>query len=181
MSLEGARPLVRTDPARIEERLDRAVDQLDTTIREIRNTIFTLRPSAASDMGLQRGLVELAREYEVNAILRPVLNISRQLDREVPYAVIPDVLHVVREALSNCAKHARASHVSLDAEVIDRVLHVTVDDRGTGFDVDKVQPGHGLSNMAERAAILDADLTLESVPGEGTTLGLHVPLDRMEG
>lgn len=181
MSLEGARPLVRTDPERIEERLDRAVDQLDTTIRQIRATIFTLRPGTGTELGLQRGLIELAREYEVNAILRPVLNISSSLDREVPIELVPDVLHVVREALSNAAKHARASNVELAAEVTTRVLHVVVTDRGVGFDVDRVQPGHGLANIAERAAILDAELTLKSQPGAGTSLGLHVPLDRLAG
>lgn len=178
MSLEGVRPLVRTDPARVEERMDRAVDQLDTTIREIRNTIFTLRPSAASELGLERGLVELAREYEVNAILRPVVTIHGALDREVPADVVPDVLHIVREALSNAAKHAAATQVHLEARLGRDGLHLQVSDRGAGFDVASVTPGHGLGNMAERAAILDAELSLASTPGEGTTVALHVPLRR---
>ncbi|HUG83298.1 MAG TPA: sensor histidine kinase, partial [Euzebya sp.] len=181
MSLEGARPLVRSDPGRIEERLDRAVEQLDATIRDIRNTIFTLRPTTASELGLERGLVELAREYEVNAILRPVLTVHGPLDRQVPVEVVPDVLHIVREALSNAAKHARATQVAVEAVVEDEVLVLSVSDRGAGFVVGSVQPGHGLTNIAERAAILEADLDLSSAPGEGTTVSLRVPLRQDDG
>jgi signal transduction histidine kinase len=179
MSLEGARPLVRTDPDRIEARLDGAVGQLDSTIREIRTTIFTLRSTAVAAPGVQSGLVDLAREYEATAALRPVLQLSASLDREVPVEVVPDVLHVVREALSNAAQHARGSRVRIEAEVDDRVLVISVADDGGGFDTDRVPPGHGLSNMAERAAILDAEMSLTSTPGSGTTLTLRVPLDRM--
>lgn len=176
LSLEGARPLVRTDPDRIEERLDAAVDQLDSTIKEIRTTIFTLRPGRGPEVALQRGLVELAREYEANESFTPSVQISTSLDVLVPGELVPDVLHVVREALSNAARHSGSDSVHLQADVTDGHLVVEVRDGGRGFDPETVHPGHGLGNMAERAAILGADLSMESAPGGGTRLFLRVPL-----
>ncbi|MEO2108752.1 MAG: GAF domain-containing sensor histidine kinase [Actinomycetota bacterium] len=175
MGLEGAKALIDRDPTRLQTRIDIAVDQLDDTIREIRNTIFTLRPGSA-DLGLQRGLVDLAREYEVNEILRPVLNVSQSLDVHVEEELVPDVLHIVREALSNVAKHATATQVMLDAEIIASDLVISVRDTGGGFDADTVARGNGLENMAERAVLLGAHLGVTSTIGEGTTVTLTVPL-----
>lgn len=59
-------------------------------------------------MGLERGLTELAREHEVNAVVRPRLDVQAGIDAGVPEALVPDLLQVVREALSNVAKHAEA-------------------------------------------------------------------------
>ena len=117
MGLESARALLRTDASRVEDRLDSAVDSLDGVIRELRNYIFRLRPAEAAGMGLVRGLAELAREYEVNALGRPDLDVARDLDARVPAVLVPDLLQVVREALSNTAKHAHASRVRLAARL----------------------------------------------------------------
>ncbi len=176
MSLEGARPHVRTDPERVEERLGAAVDQLDATIKEIRTTIFTLRPGRMPEVMLKRGIVELAQEYEQSASFTPSVQFSATLDQQVPNEIVPDVLHIVREALSNAAKHARSSALQITATVDHGDLLVSVVDHGTGFDTAVMTPGHGLANMAERAAILGAHLDLVSTPGSGTTVALRVPM-----
>jgi signal transduction histidine kinase len=176
MSLEGARGLIRTDPTRLEARVDAAVDQLDATIKEIRTTIFTLRPGRAPEVALERGLVELAREYELNGAFTPSVAIGASLDQMVPSELVPDVLHVVREAFSNAARHAQAEVVHVGAEVHGDELHIEVRDQGGGFDPDRITPGHGLGNMAERAAVLGASLHIDAEPGVGTTVRLRVPL-----
>ncbi len=177
MSLEGARPAIRSDPDRIEQRLDAAVDQLDATIKEIRTTIFTLRPDRAAKLSLERGLIDLAGEYKVNAGFTPSLQVASPLDLGVPDEVIPDVLHIVREALSNAAQHAGSDTVHIHAVADPAGLTVQVHDQGAGFDTVAVTPGHGLDNMAERAAILGADLDVQSRVGEGTTVTVRVPVD----
>lgn len=176
MSLESVRPLVRQQPERTEQRLDAAVDQIDLTIKEIRTTIFTLQPGQSSEVTLERGLIELAREYELNESFTPSVQIGAPLDLLVPVELVPDVLHVVREAFSNAARHAGAENVHLGVHVTDDQLVLDVRDSGNGFDPDAITPGHGLANMAERAAILGASLTLDSTPGAGTTVRLRVPL-----
>ena len=97
-------------------------------------------------------------------------------DVHVEEELVPDVLHIVREALSNVAKHATATQVMLDAEIIAGDLVISVRDTGGGFDADTVVRGNGLENMAERAVLLGAHLGVTSTIGEGTTVTLTVPL-----
>lgn len=179
MGLEAAKALIGQDEDRLRSRIDGAVDQLDTTIREIRNTIFTLKPATPADLSLQTGLLELAKEYEGHQILTPSLNVSQSLDTHVPEGIVPDILNIVREALSNVARHARNEAVLLDARVTKGDLVLVVRDRGPGFDPATIRRGNGLDNMQERATLLNADLSIHSRPGEGTTLVLTVPLDGM--
>lgn len=148
MGLESARSLTVTDPQRVDERIDQAVDALDGVIRELRNYIFQLRPNQAATMGLSRGLAELAREHEVNALIRPHLEMRSGTDAHVPTAIIPDVLQVVREALSNAAKHAAASTLTITGQVEEQRIAIEVADDGVGFVVGEPRVGRGLDTCA---------------------------------
>lgn len=176
MGLESARTLLPDGLERVDQRLNAAVDGLDGAIRELRNYIFRLRPSEAASMGLSKGLAELAREYEVNALVRPRLRVTSGIDARVPSGLVPDLLQVVREALSNCAKHASASSVEISATVVQNRIEVVVTDDGTGFSPGGPGVGRGLENMHERASVIDGSLEVETQPGEGTTVRLQVPM-----
>ena len=177
MGLESARVLLHTHPDRAEARLDNAVDGIDGAIRELRNYIFRLRPQQAASMGLSRGLVELAREFEVNALVRPVLDVQSGIDARVPAAFVPDLLQIVRELLSNSAKHSSASEVTVTASVAGGEVLLRVTDNGVGFDVGTgAHVGRGLENVRERAEALDANLSIATEPGAGTQVELRVPV-----
>jgi signal transduction histidine kinase len=180
MGLESARHLVLSDPERADGRISDAVDGIDSAIRELRNHIFQLRPRQAAELGLSKGLAELCREHEVNALVRPDLRIASNLDLVVPAGVVPDLLQVVRESLANVAKHAEASSVVVEARIEPGIatdlLVVRVRDDGRGYAVGTPAVGRGLDNVRERAATLEADLRIESAPGDGTSVELVVPL-----
>lgn len=177
MGLESARVLLQTHPERAETRLDAAIDAIDGAIRELRNYIFQLRPQQAAAMGLSRGLVELAREFEVNALVRPRMQIQHGIDARVPEAYVPDLLQIAREVLSNCAKHASASTVRVLAHATGDVITLEVSDDGVGFDASVgPQVGRGLENVYERATALDAAVTVTSEPGAGTRVRVEAPL-----
>ena len=177
MGLESARMLLHTHPDRAGARLDNAVDGIDGAIRELRNYIFRLRPQHAAAMGLSRGLVELAREFEVNALVRPRLDVQSGIDARVPATFVPDLLQVVRELLSNSAKHAAATEVSVSARVADREILLVVADNGVGFDAGgEAHVGRGLENVRERAEALQATLSIRTEPGAGTQVELRVPV-----
>jgi signal transduction histidine kinase len=178
MGLESARSLLRRDPDRVEDRISSAVEGLDGAIRELRNYIFRLRPHEAAAMGLTRGVAELAREYEVNALVRPTLDLQSGVDARVPGVLVPDLLQVIREALSNAAKHAGATSVVIGVRAEAGAVTVSVHDDGDGFVPDTPAVGRGLDNMQERAAALGGDLEVDTMPGKGTLVQLRVPLDK---
>lgn len=180
MGLQAARALATSDPAAVAARIDGAVDALDQTIRDLRSAIFELRPADAASLGLSAGLAELAREYEVNALIRPSLVVPADLDARVPAALAPDVLAIVREALSNAAKHAMPSRLDVIAAVDGDTLEIEVADDGVGFEPGTPAVGRGLGNVAERAEALGAELSIDTGPGEGTTVHVRVPLPREE-
>ncbi len=175
MGLEAARGLIRVDPDRADDRIDATVESIDGAIRELRNFIFQLRPEHAASMGFTRGLTELAREYEVNALVRPVLEVPSNVDARLPAQLVPDLLAVVREALSNVAKHARATEVRIVLDLGDTMVLDIADD-GVGFTPDTLKVGRGLENIRERADALSASLDISSAPGEGTRLRLSKPM-----
>jgi signal transduction histidine kinase len=177
MSLESARALITADPVRADDRVSSAVDGIDDAIRELRNHIFQLRPHQSALMGLSRGLTELAREHEVNALVRPQLAVSSAVDATVPGSVVPDLLQVVREALSNVAKHAHARSVELRCELHGTDVLLEVRDDGRGYEPDAARVGHGLDNIAERANAIGATFVIDSAPGHGTLVRLTVPLE----
>lgn len=181
MSLESTRSMAETAPDRVADRLDSAVDAIDGAIRQLRNTIFRLRASDAASLGLRRGIVELAREHEVNALQRPQLQLPVDLDARVPDALVPDLLQVVREALSNVARHAEASSVRIDATIQQRQLELSVADDGRGFEAQGTSGGHGLQNMRERAELHGGVAEVDAAPEEGTTLRVRIPLDGTDG
>ncbi|WP_079126544.1 sensor histidine kinase [Streptomyces sp. ERV7] len=91
-----------------------------------------------------------------------------------------ELLLVVREALRNSFRHARADHITVALRFTRRSAHATVIDDGIGFDTERLLfPGHrcpGLRSMADRTDGLGGRLTVESVPGNGTRIDVHLPL-----
>jgi signal transduction histidine kinase len=162
-----------TERPELTERIAGAVDDIDATIKDIRRTIFELStPARSSDLRSQLA--------DVIDAATPALGFAAQLvtdgpvDSLIPDAVRPHLLAVVRETLSNAARHAQASAVAVRLEVTDDVV-LTVTDDGTGF----VDTGRrsGLRNMADRAESLGGTFEVRpSGPGGGTVAVWRVPV-----
>src|SRR5690606_4071212 len=114
---------VRPDVA---ERINTAVDEIDATIRDIRGAIFELRSPAPADLRTQ--IRDLVDEMADNLGFRPRLRLDGPVDSAVTDALRPDLLAVLREALSNVVKHARASAVDVAVTASAGTLSVTVTD-----------------------------------------------------
>lgn len=174
LGLQGSLFLVEREEAR--ERITEAVTALDETIQEIRNTIFELSsPAGGSQQLLRARTIELADEMSEALGFVPRLRLEGPVDTAVPERLIPHVMAVVREALSNTARHADASQVEVRLEVAGDRLTVTVTDDGIGLD-NRTRTS-GLGNMAERARLFGGELELGPGPGgRGTRLSWQVPL-----
>ncbi|MEU3166411.1 GAF domain-containing sensor histidine kinase [Streptosporangium sp. NPDC006930] len=157
------------------ERLQHGINELDETIRQIRSTIFALQtPRDADEPSLRARIVELVEGARGHLGFMPGLRMEGQLDHKVPAPVAEHLLAVLREALSNIVRHAKASKADVFAEAADDRLTLTVTDNGVGL------PGEGkrsgLRNMRERATALGGSFEVDSSPREGTRLTWHVPL-----
>jgi signal transduction histidine kinase len=177
LSLEDLGELMADDPGEAEARVDRAIEGIHGAIRDIRNFIFGLRPELLEDVDLRGGLEHLADEFRRTTFIDITVTAPDQVDLGVDDAV--QLLQLAREALSNVARHASASQVSLELSVADGTLSLSVVDDGAGFDPALARgPGHhGLGNMRDRAETLGGDLAIASRPGGGTRLTVTVPID----
>jgi two-component system sensor histidine kinase DevS len=178
LTLEHARLLLADDPAATRQRIDQAITDLNSTIRDIRAYILDLRPRKLHEENLMDGLRRLVAEFRANTLLEVNLQGLPQEENSIPAAAALALFHICQEALANIAKHAHARHISLSLwTTADRVVLEVVDD-GRGFDTGTMQLslGHGLSNMETRAHNAGGDLEVTSEPGEGTTILVWLPL-----
>lgn len=175
MMLQSAQPAI-VDPG-VHERLDQAVESLDRTIRDIRSAIFALQFHGRSGKGLRVDLLRLVGEASGSLGFEPTMAFEGPVD-DVPDEVSADTLATVREALSNAAKHAQASHVDVTVSVAgdDLCVRVVDDGRGITEDAELMTMGRGLANLRRRAESRGGSFDVGAPPGGGTVMEWQVPL-----
>ncbi|WP_282696565.1 GAF domain-containing protein [Streptomyces sp. CC208A] len=176
MTLQSARRFV--DHPQAADRIARAIDDLDATIKIIRSTIFGLRDHEDSGTAPKlRSRVAKAVDSAASSLgFAPALRMEGLLDTDVPPGTADEAVAVIGEALTNVARHAHAHHAEVAVVAGDGTLAVTVSDDGVG-----VRPGgtrSGLRNLTERAERLGGTLSVRARPGTagGTLLAWRVPL-----
>jgi signal transduction histidine kinase len=164
----------RADDPALADRLGRAVDDLDTTIKDIRRTIFALGSLEVST-DVQSEVTRLVERAAATLKFRPGLEFSGAVRSLVGTDLAPDLLAVLSEALSNASRHAGASRVDVLVEAHDELV-LTVRDDGRGLPPGVVESG--LGNMRDRAQRLGGTFVLSGPAGEGTCVRWAVPLRR---
>jgi signal transduction histidine kinase len=185
LSLDDVPEMMEEEPDEARLRVERAIDSLDQTIRDIRNFIFGLRPALLDGADVVEGLAALADEFRVNTMIDVELRAGPTVSAPLIGADrTSEVLSIAREALSNIARHARATRAELTVEPEPEIagLEIVIADNGTGFDPAAPRGlGHqGLRNMRTRAISIGATLVVDSQPGAGTRIIVHVPGARSE-
>ena len=174
MSLQGTVRLVSNDPPAAMERIESAVDDLDLTVKHIRTAIFGLEQSRVGADGLRNRILALVREAAGPLGFEPRVLLDGPLDTGVDDRVAVELLATLREALSNVARHARASRVEVEV-VVEGDVCLRVADDGIGPPGDEAPRGKGLANMAARAAKLGGVLTLRAGQPSGMALEWRAP------
>jgi signal transduction histidine kinase len=171
LTLENAARLaVRPE---VSGRITAAVDDIDHTIKEIRRSIFELGSGRGSLVEFRTELGRVIDEQAVMLGFRPGLVTEGPVDSAVPHEARPHVLAVLREGLSNAARHAKASTVEVAIQVGTEIV-LTVSDNGRGIDEDA--RFSGIRNMYERAEALGGTCEIAPRPGGGTLLRWSVPV-----
>jgi signal transduction histidine kinase len=178
LALDDVPDLVASDPAEAERRVDEAIEALHAVIRDIRNFIFGLRPVLLESGDLADGLEHLATELRRNGGVTVELAVDgREGLDELPIELVAELLAVTREALSNVARHARATSAAIRLSPAADALRIEIADDGVGFDANaRVASGHhGLGNMQARMRAAGGSFEMTSAPGEGTRIILWIP------
>ncbi|MEU2337906.1 GAF domain-containing sensor histidine kinase [Streptomyces sp. NPDC013172] len=173
MTLQSAGRFI--DHPEASERVLRAVDDLDETIKIIRSSIFGLRAHGdVSGAGLRARAVQTVGRAAPVLGFAPGVRMEGLLDTDVPREIGDHVVAVLSEALTNIARHARAHRATVTLATDGREIRLTVCDDGVG--IPSGGRRSGLRNMAERAEQLGGTLEIVCADGGGTTLEWHVPL-----
>jgi two-component system, NarL family, sensor histidine kinase DevS len=170
LQLQGMQRMVRPEG---HERIDRAVSDIDTTIRDLRAAIFELQQAPDSRSSLRADIRAVVDEYAETMDFTPALTLRGPLDSVVPVKVRSQILAAVREGLSNVVRHAAASHVEVEVLISGDDVVARIIDNGVGF----AETGResGLRNLRERAKSLGGTVRVEAVHPHGTLLELRAP------
>lgn len=175
MALQAVVDLVAPEAA---ERIQHAIDELDTTIREIRSTIFALETVRRQGKSLRAEVLALAVEAARGLGFEPKVRFDGTIDASVPDDVGEQLLSTLREALSNVARHAHASRTDVLVAVDNKGLQLRVSDDGVGMPESLERTGLGLRNMRERAETLGGSFDVSTPLAGGTVVDWRVPLRR---
>lgn len=148
---------------------------VDDMFRTVRDLALGLRPSMLDDFGLQPALEWHVRDF----MRRYAIDVELKMDGD--FETLPDkhrtsVYRVIQEAMTNCARHARASHIQVAITAGKGQLRASVSDDGIGFDATHHPQGLGLRGIDERVRELQGTLTISRNGRQGTTLLVKLPL-----
>jgi signal transduction histidine kinase len=174
MSLQGTVRMVRNDPATTIERIETAVDDLDLTVKYIRTAIFGLAESRRTSDGLRNRILSMAHDAAGPLGFEPRVLLDGALDTGVDDRVGVELLATLHEALSNVARHAKASSVDVEVVVGGDVCLRVIDD-GIGPPGPGRHRGNGLDNMLARAEKLGGELSVRAAEPSGTIVEWRAP------
>jgi signal transduction histidine kinase len=144
------------------------------TLQDVRRLAVELRPKSLDDFGLVPALERLVSGFSERTGLDT--HVQAHLERRLPPEVETALYRIVQEALTNVAKHARATSVSVLVTSKDGSATAVIEDDGVGFSLDTPVDGLGLMGMRERVNLLGGRLTVESSRRTGTTIVVEVPV-----
>jgi signal transduction histidine kinase len=177
--LSGLVKADKDNPEQVEAHANKLSQAADQTVRALEEIVWAVRPGSDTLQSLMDYIAHFANElFEGNSA-----HCRLDLPNDLPTLPLPpetrhNAFLIVKEALTNALKHARAREVQVHAKASRQTLEIVVTDDGRGFDPKSLAEGwrNGLGNMRRRSAEMDATLDVQSAPGKGTTVTLSVPL-----
>ena len=165
----------------IRQRVERLKALTTDAGHEVNHLAWEIRPTALDDLGLQKAFEQYLEEWSDRSALAFDLHLMLS-DRRLPDAIETALYRILQEAIRNVVKHAEATRVGIILEASDKEVRLIVEDDGKGFNWGgtdmQLGPSSrlGLLGIRERLVLVGGALDVESSPGQGTTLLIHVPL-----
>ena len=175
LSLQSALAFA-VDP-KTTDRVERAIDEIDGSIRDIRSAIFSLHARQLPTSGPREDVVAMAREAGRALGFEPSVTFDGLIDTVMTPELHENLLPTLREALSNITKHAQATRAWVHVEIVDGELRLRVADNGVGVR-QPVNGGLGIVSLTERAVGLGGSCSISANGDRGTVVDWRVPLPR---
>jgi signal transduction histidine kinase len=161
------------DPIALD-RINAVTTELDDTIRELRDTIYSLRGMAQDTGTLSSRILAVIKDGAESLPFAPRIRLSGPIDEPLADDLSSSLLAVLSEGLSNAARHSQASTIDISVDAQNDRIKLVIADNGCGFS--KPTRRSGLDNLKERAALLDGKFSVRSALGEGTRLRWSAPI-----
>lgn len=177
LNLKTAVPPLKTCPPDVAGQVRHTIGELELAMQHLRDYIAGPQPTVDGEPPVGVALANLVQSMAVAGCPQFNLNLQPGLSAVLlSRAKTEHVVHIVREALSNCARHSKATQGLVTVLRDDGMLKVEISDDGMGFNPeDAKREGHGLANMAARAKEMGGQLAVVSSPGRGTRIVVQVP------
>ena len=177
LNLKTAVPPLKTCPPDVAGQIRHTIGELELAMQHLRDYIAGPQPTADGEPPVGLALANLVQSMAVAGRPRFNLNLQPGLSAVLlSRAKTEHVVHIVREALSNCARHSQAAHGLVTVLRDNGMLKIEINDDGIGFNPeDAKRDGHGLANMAARAREMGGQLAVVSSPRQGTKIVIQVP------
>jgi PAS domain S-box-containing protein len=165
----------------ILERIATMISLIDETVKTVRRISSELRPGILDDLGLVPAIEWQCQEFEKRTGIRSKCH-AGLTDLNIDKNLATNVFRVYQEALTNIARHARATLVETNLRQEDGFINLTIKDNGVGFDTEEIksQKSLGLVGMRERAMLFHGELTIQSEKGQGTKIVLKAPMTKKQ-
>jgi len=171
INLAAIKTVVPSKNHEAQEMLDHSLTITRSGLDETRRVLKALRAGPLEELGLKNALVKLAQEASVRKSIPIDCSCPDHLPA-LPLEVEQGLYRITQEGLENILRHANATHAEVTLEVSEKELRLTIHDNGSGFSPQQVngEDKFGLQGLKERANASGGALTVESRPGEGTTI-----------
>ena len=182
MHLEAAEGAIESDLVSTRKHIDQARSAARENLAEARKLVWALRPDLLDRLTLEEGIRRSARRWSANTGLGASVNVVGE-PNPIPSDVEVILLRATQEALNNALKHAKASSASVTLTYSPNAVLLTVRDDGRGFNPhDAMKPasttgGFGLKSLEENVEQLGGSFSIDSEPGNGTTVAISIPFD----
>ena len=161
--------------ASADARISEVTDELDESIRELRNTIYSLRTAETDKEPFSSTIFNTVHEGLRNSSITPRISVAGGIDG-IPSSTAQQLTAVLSEAVSNALRHSAASRLSISVTAEDGRAELVVEDDGVGFR--DPRRTSGLANMEHRAVSAGGNFSIDSSPGSGTRITCSLPLHR---
>jgi signal transduction histidine kinase/ligand-binding sensor domain-containing protein len=162
------------------QNINEVSDIISDTLKDVREISYSLHPYQIERLGLSKAIKSITDRVSKSTDLKFTTNID-DIDKLLPSEFEISLYRVIQESINNIIKHSKATEVILNISKGSDDISILISDNGKGFSYEKVKAnsdkhGFGLSGMNERIKILKGKFNIDSSPGNGTAINIHVPI-----